>query len=53
MFWLLKVEGGKQLHFSRFDESFHDFAGKTIHSPIDLKDSKFSILDFRLFEGWP
>ncbi len=42
MFWLFvkKVEGGKQLHFSRFDESFHDLTRQTIHSLIDLGDSK-------------
>jgi hypothetical protein len=30
-----KVERGKKLHFNRFDESFHDFIGKTVHSSID------------------
>jgi hypothetical protein len=36
-----KIEGGKQLHFSRFDENFHDFTGETINSSIDSGDSKF------------
>jgi hypothetical protein len=36
-----KVEGRKQLHFSKFDESFHYFIGKTIHSSSDSGDSKF------------
>jgi len=48
-----KVEGRKQLHFSKFDESFHDFTRKTIHSSIDLGDSRFQILGPRLFKGWP
>jgi hypothetical protein len=54
MLWLFvkKVEGGKQLHFSRFDESFHDLIRETIHSSIDLRDSRFQILGPRLFERW-
>jgi hypothetical protein len=31
----------KQLHFSKFDESFHDFTGKTIHSSVDSGNSRF------------
>jgi hypothetical protein len=55
MFWLFvkKVEGGKQLHFSRFDEGFHNVITKTIHSSIGSKDSRFKILGPRLFEEWP
>jgi hypothetical protein len=55
MLWLFvkKVEGGKQLHFSRFDESFHDLTGETVHSSIDSKDFKFQILGPRLFDRWP
>jgi hypothetical protein len=36
-----KLEGRKQLRFNRFDESFHDLIGKTVHSSIDLGDSRF------------
>jgi len=55
MFWLFvkKVKGIKQLHFSRFDESFHNLTTKTIHSSIGLGDSRFKILGLRLFEEWP
>jgi hypothetical protein len=37
MLWLFakNVEGGKQLHLSRFDENFHDFTREIIHSLID------------------
>jgi hypothetical protein len=43
MLWLFvkKVEGRKQLHFSRFDESFHDLTRETVYSSIDLGDSRF------------
>ncbi len=43
MFWLFvkKVEIGKQLHFNRFGEGFHDLTGETIHSLVDSGDSKF------------
>ncbi len=48
MFWLFvkKVEGGKQLHFNKFDENFHDLTRKTIHSSIDLGDSKSWVLGY-------
>jgi len=36
-----KLEGRKQLCFSRFDERFHDLIGETIHSSIDSGDSRF------------
>jgi hypothetical protein len=44
MLWIFvkKIEGGKQLHFSRFDEGFYDFIGKIIHSLIDSKIPKFN-----------
>jgi len=38
-----KLEGGKQLHSSGFDESFYDLIGETVHSSIDSRDSKFLI----------
>jgi len=52
MLWLFvkKVEGGKQLYFNSFDESFHDLTGEIVHSSIDSGDSKFQILGPRLFE---
>jgi hypothetical protein len=42
MLWLFvkNVEGGKQLHFNRFDEGFYGFIGETVHSLVDSKDSK-------------
>jgi hypothetical protein len=51
MLWIFvkKVEEGKQLHFSGFDED--DLIGKIVHSSIDLGDSGFKILGPRLFEG--
>jgi hypothetical protein len=36
-----KIEGGKQLHFNRFDESFHRLIGETVYSSIDLGDFRF------------
>jgi hypothetical protein len=36
-----KVEGGKQLHFNKFDESFYDLTRETIHSSIDSRNSRF------------
>jgi hypothetical protein len=38
-----KVEGGKQLHFSKFDESFHDLTRKIVYSSID--SGRFQILN--------
>jgi hypothetical protein len=53
--WLFvkKVEGGKQLHFRKFDESFHDLTRENVHSSIDSRDSRFQILCLMLFERWP
>jgi hypothetical protein len=55
MLWLFveKIEGGKQLHFSKFDENFHDLIGKIVHSSIDSCNSRFYILGPKLFKGWP
>jgi hypothetical protein len=37
MFWIFVkiVEGGGQLHFSRFDEGFYDLIGDGVHFLID------------------
>jgi hypothetical protein len=43
MLWLFvkKVEGGKQLHFSKFDENFYDFIGETVYSSIGSRYFRF------------
>jgi hypothetical protein len=43
MFFLFvkKNKGGKQLHFSRFDEGFRGLIRKTIHFSIDSEYSIF------------
>jgi hypothetical protein len=43
MLWIFvkKVEGGEQLHFSGFDVGFYDLTRETIHSLVDLGNSRF------------